>query len=56
MDASTTQQKIASLYIGFFERAPEQSGFNYWLGVAQSSGMSGLDLMKTIAAGFAKPA
>jgi hypothetical protein len=54
MDASTTQQKIASLYIGFFERAPEQSGFNYWLGVAQSSGMSGLDLMKTIAAGFAK--
>lgn len=29
----TATQSIAQLYIGYFNRAPEPLGFDFWLGV-----------------------
>ena len=49
----TLQQKIASLYIGIFNRAPDSSGLNYWVNLAQSSGANDLALLKQMAGGFA---
>jgi hypothetical protein len=46
-------QKIAGLYIGFFERAADFDGQNFWKTVARNSGLDDLALMRLMAAGFA---
>ncbi len=51
----STTQKIGALYVGFFERAADFDGLNFWKWVAQNSGLSDLALMRSMAAGFANP-
>jgi len=50
----STDQKIAASYVAFFNRAPEQGGLDFWRAEAASSGLSDLDLMKELAAGFSQ--
>lgn len=53
MTRPSATQKIAGLYIGFFERAGDFDGQNFWKTAAQNSGLSDLALMRAMAAGFA---
>jgi hypothetical protein len=48
-----TTEKIASLYVGFFFRAPDLGGLTFWKGYALASSLGDLALMKHVAAGFA---
>lgn len=53
--SATIQQKIAALYVGFFKRAPDNSGLSYWVNQAQTGGYGDdLTLLKAISAGFAQ--
>lgn len=49
--AATAQQVIAGLYAAFFNRAPDQSGLNFW--ADQASGANDLTVFNQLAAGFA---
>ncbi|MFT5660037.1 MAG: PKD repeat protein [Sulfurimonas sp.] len=49
--AATIQDKIAGLYVAFFNRAADQGGLNYWQGQASVLGEEGA--VKTLAAAFA---
>lgn len=53
MSRPSVTQKIAGLYIGFFERAGDLGGQDFWRTVAESSGLSDMALMRAMAAGFA---
>jgi len=53
MTRPSVTQKIASLYVGFFFRAPDLGGLTFWKGYALASGLGDLALMKHIANGFA---
>lgn len=54
MASVSLDQKIAALYVGFFNRAPDFSGLSYWKGQANSGGYANdLALLKAISAGFA---
>ena len=46
-------QKIAALYVAFFQRAPDLDGLVFWKTVALSSGLSDAALMRQMAGGFA---
>lgn len=50
----TTDQKIAAAYVAFFKRAPDQNGLEFWRAEATNSGLSDLDLLKSLASGFAQ--
>lgn len=52
MPSATNQQVIAGLYAAFFNRAPDQSGLDYWEGRALSS-TNPSSVYDEIAAGFA---
>ena len=50
-------QKISSLYVAFFNRAPDYSGLNYWKNKAEQSEQNGIDPLETLkelSAGFAQ--
>lgn len=48
-------QKIAALYVGFFNRAPDYNGLSYWMQQAISGAYGNdLSLLKAISAGFAQ--
>ena len=49
--ASTTQDKIAGLYVAFFNRAADKSGLEYWENQATLLGEN--NALKTLASGFA---
>ncbi|MGF6613081.1 hypothetical protein OKW45_008069 [Paraburkholderia sp. WSM4175] len=49
----SVDQTIAACYVAFFGRSPDQQGLQYWEQVAQNSGLSGIALTESIAAGFA---
>ncbi|MFT5661660.1 MAG: peptidylprolyl isomerase [Sulfurimonas sp.] len=49
--AATVQEKIAGLYIAFFNRAADQGGLTYWEGQATALGEE--NAVKTLAEGFA---
>ena len=53
---ATAKQKIAGLYIAFFNRAPDYSGLTYWDNLAkseQAKGNSPSAVLKELARGFA---
>jgi hypothetical protein len=50
----TTDTKIAATYVAFFDRAPDFEGLNFWRNAAQAGGLSDLELMKQLAAGFSE--
>ena len=48
-------EQIASLYVAFFDRAPDEAGLNYWYNVATEDGaLTNPDYIYDIAAGFAQ--
>ena len=52
----STQQKIAGLYVAFFNRAPDLSGLTYWTNKADTAQTNGQDVnavFKALSAGFA---
>ncbi|WP_434580946.1 DUF4214 domain-containing protein [Sulfurimonas sp. NW15] len=52
----STEQKIAGLYVAFFNRAPDMSGLSYWTkraNAVQANGQSALVVLKELSAGFA---
>ena len=52
---ATTEQKIAGLYVAFFNRAPDYAGLTYWnnrAAEAEASGNSSADILKELASGF----
>ena len=51
---TSTDQKIAALYIAAFNRAPDLDGLNFWRQVAIDSGLSDMDLMKLMSSGFSE--
>lgn len=51
LSASTTEEKIAGLYIAFFNRAADQNGLNYWKARTEELGENGA--LKVLAEGFA---
>ncbi len=51
--APATAQKIAALYIAFFTRAAELGGLDFWKAVARDSGLGNIELMRSMADGFA---
>lgn len=50
---ATTTEKIAALYVAYFYRAPDANGLAFWNEAATASGLSDLELMDDISAGFA---
>jgi len=51
-----TEQKIAGLYIAFFNRAPDMSGLSYWTNranIAQNNGQGASGVFRELSAGFA---
>ncbi len=52
----SNEQKIAGLYVAFFNRAPDFSGLNYWknkIDIAENEGKDSMQIFKEIASGFA---
>lgn len=52
--SATLRQKIAALYVGYFNRAPDAQGLSYWQQQAASSQGSDFDLLKQISSGFSQ--
>jgi len=53
----SNEEKIAALYVAFFNRAPDFSGFSYWKNqtdMAEAQGKSSLNVLKELAGGFAQ--
>ena len=51
-----TEQKIAGLYIAFFNRSPDKAGLDYWKNradIAQTNGAGASSIFKELSAGFA---
>jgi len=51
-----TDQKIAGLYVAFFNRAPDMSGLSYWTNranIAQTNGQGASGVFKELSKGFA---
>jgi len=50
------EQKIAGLYVAFFNRAPDKAGLDYWKNradIAQTNGAGASSVFKELSAGFA---
>ena len=51
---TSTNLKIAALYVACFERAPDKQGLEFWNQVAIDSGLTDEALMIQMAEGFAR--